>query len=130
MRQDVGLKFLRKRVLMTLKPVLKFGWSLFLKGVLSIAHLLWNFHLRCRSLFYRACTGIPSRGIKNGEVKKRRISYKVAAVILNYKMTEEEKEAQRRSFCFGNIRMGNDDITREMVDVEADKLNVCQQSDS
>jgi hypothetical protein len=32
------------------------------------------------------------------------------------------KEAQRRSFAYGNVKLANPDITREMVDEEAEKL--------
>lgn len=37
-------------------------------------------------------------------------------------MTPQEKEAQRRSFAYGNTAFENPLITREMVDHEADKL--------
>jgi hypothetical protein len=37
-------------------------------------------------------------------------------------MTEDEKEAQRRSFAFGNAKIENDHVTRQMVDEAADKL--------
>ncbi len=35
--------------------------------------------------------------------------------------TDEEREAQRRSFAYGNAKIENDRITREMVD-ELDEL--------
>lgn len=37
-------------------------------------------------------------------------------------MSQQEKEAQRRSFAYGNTAFENPLITREMVDREADKL--------
>lgn len=37
-------------------------------------------------------------------------------------MTAIEKEAQRRSFAYGNTAFENPMITREMVDREAEKL--------
>jgi len=37
-------------------------------------------------------------------------------------LTPEEKEAQRRSFAYGNTKIGNSRITREMVDGEAEAL--------
>lgn len=37
-----------------------------------------------------------------------------------YTMTPEEEAAQRRSFAYGNCKIENDLITREMVD-EADR---------
>lgn len=35
---------------------------------------------------------------------------------------EEEREAQRRSFAYGNTRIENDRVTREMIDEQADLL--------
>ena len=40
----------------------------------------------------------------------------------------EEREAQRRSFAFGNTNIENDRITREMVDQQADALKFACQS--
>lgn len=37
-------------------------------------------------------------------------------------MTDEQREAQRRSFAYGNTRLDNDDITREMIDRAAIEL--------
>ncbi|WP_420607260.1 hypothetical protein [Novosphingopyxis sp.] len=37
------------------------------------------------------------------------------------KPTDEQKEAQRRSFAYGNAKTENDRITREMVDDAAAK---------
>lgn len=37
-------------------------------------------------------------------------------------LTSNEKEAQRRSFAYGNTKIENDRITRELVDQEADRL--------
>ena len=38
-------------------------------------------------------------------------------------MSEAEKEAQRRSFAYGNANIENARVTREMVDEAADKLS-------
>jgi len=38
-------------------------------------------------------------------------------------LTEEQKEQQRRSFAYGNTKIENSRITREMVDRAADALN-------
>lgn len=35
-------------------------------------------------------------------------------------MTSEQREAQRRSFAYGNTKIENDLITREMVNEEAE----------
>jgi hypothetical protein len=40
----------------------------------------------------------------------------------NRVMTPEEKEEQRRSFAYGNTKIENPRITREMVDEAADKI--------
>ena len=37
-------------------------------------------------------------------------------------MSDAEKEAQRRSFAYGNSKIENPEITREMVDSEAERL--------
>lgn len=37
-------------------------------------------------------------------------------------MSDAEKEAQRRSFAYGNAHIENDRVTREMVDKAAEKL--------
>ena len=37
-------------------------------------------------------------------------------------MTPEEKEEQRRSFAYGNTKIENPRITREMVDKAADEI--------
>jgi len=36
------------------------------------------------------------------------------------RMTPDEREAQRRSFAFGNAKIENDRVTREMIDKAAD----------
>ena len=40
----------------------------------------------------------------------------------NHIMTPAEKEEQRRSFAYGNTKIENPRITREMVDKAADEL--------
>ncbi len=40
----------------------------------------------------------------------------------------EEREAQRRSFAYGNTHIENSRITREMVDEQADALKEAHQS--
>ena len=37
-------------------------------------------------------------------------------------MTDEQREEQRRSFAYGNTSLENDDITREMIDRQAEAL--------
>ena len=37
-------------------------------------------------------------------------------------MTEAQKEAQRRSFAYGNAHIENERVTREMVDAAAEKI--------
>lgn len=38
-------------------------------------------------------------------------------------MTPEQREAQRRSFAYGNANLSNPNITREMIDKVADRMN-------
>jgi hypothetical protein len=38
-------------------------------------------------------------------------------------MTEADREAQRRSFAYGNTKIENDMITREIIDRAAEQLN-------
>jgi hypothetical protein len=38
-------------------------------------------------------------------------------------MTESEKEAQRRSFAYGNAHIENDRVTRQMVEEAAEKIS-------
>ncbi len=38
-------------------------------------------------------------------------------------MSGAEKEAQRRSFAYGNAHIENDRVTREMVDRAAEKIS-------
>lgn len=37
-------------------------------------------------------------------------------------ISKDETEKQRRSFAYGNVKMHNDDVTREMIDAIADKV--------
>lgn len=45
------------------------------------------------------------------------------AVARGTSMTPDEKEAQRRSFAFGNTNIENERITRETIDKAADNLS-------
>lgn len=38
-------------------------------------------------------------------------------------MTDKEKEKQRRSFVYGNLKLHNPKITRKDIDEAADRLN-------
>jgi len=39
-------------------------------------------------------------------------------------MSPEEHQAQRRSFAYGNVKIGNDCVTREMVDDQDELLQM------
>lgn len=39
-------------------------------------------------------------------------------------MTEKEKEEQRRSFVYGNLKTDHPDITRELIDKIADEMMI------
>ena len=45
------------------------------------------------------------------------------AVARGARMTTDEKEAQRRSFAFGNTNIENERITRETIDQAAENLS-------
>ena len=46
----------------------------------------------------------------------------LTAKVRGYKMTPQEREAQRRSFAYGNAKIHNPDVTMEMVNEAADKI--------
>lgn len=46
----------------------------------------------------------------------------LVANVRNYKMTAKEREAQRRDFTYGNLKLHNPEVTREMVDEAAEKI--------
>lgn len=52
---------------------------------------------------------------------QRRLN-KLLAWSRTHQMTPEEHEAQRRSFVYGNVKLSNPDVTREMVDEAADRM--------
>jgi hypothetical protein len=41
-----------------------------------------------------------------------------------FPFSDKEREAQRRSFAYGNTHIENERVTREMVDELADSLNM------
>ncbi len=47
---------------------------------------------------------------------------RLVAKARNYEMSPEEREAQRRNFAYGNVKLSNPDVTMEMVNEAADKL--------
>lgn len=47
---------------------------------------------------------------------------KLLEIAKTVRPTPEQLERQRRSFVYGNTRLENEMITREMVDREAEKL--------
>lgn len=48
---------------------------------------------------------------------------KLLDLVRDYEMTPEEHEAQRRDFAYGNVKLSNPEVTREMVDEVADEMN-------
>jgi hypothetical protein len=42
----------------------------------------------------------------------------------NVPFSDDEREAQRRSFAYGNTHIENDRITREMIDEQAEILKL------
>jgi hypothetical protein len=53
--------------------------------------------------------------------RQRRLK-KLLDLVRDYEMTPEEREAQRRDFAYGNVRLSNPEVTREMVDRVADQM--------
>lgn len=51
----------------------------------------------------------------------RRKLDKLLAWARTYQMTPEEREVQRRSFVYGNTKISNDAVTRELVDDVAER---------
>lgn len=45
-------------------------------------------------------------------------------------MTPQQQEDQRRSFAYGNAKIENDRITREMIDSEADAMAATKKAKS
>lgn len=39
-----------------------------------------------------------------------------------YRMTDAEREEQRRDFAYGNVKLHNPNLTREQVDAAADAM--------
>jgi hypothetical protein len=52
---------------------------------------------------------------------------KLLTANLTRAMTPEQKEAQRRSFAYGNTKIENDAITRDTVDQAAEQLSSTRQ---
>jgi hypothetical protein len=48
---------------------------------------------------------------------------KLLTASLTREMTPEQKEAQRRSFVYGNTKIGNEAITRDTVGKAAEQLS-------
>lgn len=57
-------------------------------------------------------------------VKEPSVEDKAFQALIHKPMTDEEKEAQRRSFVYGNVAVENPDVTRELVDEVADDMAV------
>lgn len=61
----------------------------------------------------------PSIGLAMSKKPKKLIE-----LARNYKMSPEEREEQRRSFAYGNAHLHDPSVTREDIDLAADKLNL------
>jgi hypothetical protein len=55
---------------------------------------------------------------------------KLLTANLTREMTPEQKEAQRRSFVYGNTKIENEAITRDTVDKAAEQLSSTQEKDN
>jgi hypothetical protein len=47
---------------------------------------------------------------------------RLLVLVKDIQMTPAEQEEQRRSFAYGNTKIGNDLITRQMIDEAAERL--------
>ena len=47
---------------------------------------------------------------------------KLLSIARNIKMSDSDREEQRRSFAYGNAGFENERITRAMIDEQAEKL--------
>ena len=47
---------------------------------------------------------------------------RLLALVKGTQMTPAQQEEQRRSFAYGNTKIGNDLITRQMIDEAAERL--------
>ncbi len=54
---------------------------------------------------------------------------KLVELAKNVRPTPEQREEQRRSFAYGNTRFENENITREMIDRQAEALKSDQSAD-
>ena len=61
----------------------------------------------------------PHKEVRTLDTKLKELLESAASI----KMTEEELEAQRRSFVYGNTKIENDRITRQSVNEAADRLS-------
>lgn len=65
---------------------------------------------------------LQKKGVEAGNHKLTTHEVTQRAFQTEYVMTEEDKEAQRRSFAYGNVKMHNPNLTMEMVDEAALEL--------
>jgi hypothetical protein len=56
-------------------------------------------------------------------VRRRRSRRVLMVSLLGLEMAGEQREAQRRSFAYGNTNLSNRAVTRETVDQAADRLD-------
>jgi hypothetical protein len=54
---------------------------------------------------------------------------KLVEAARNAPFPQDEREAQRRSFAYGNTHIENERITREMIDEQAEALKQAQSND-
>ena len=67
------------------------------------------------------CTGVIDR--RRAAMKKPTLEELIERARTLPPMTPEEQEAQRRSFAYGNLRLSGIEVTREDIDLAAEKLD-------
>jgi hypothetical protein len=80
-------------------------------------------HYECESSSLSLGTISAAKCFKEHKRLSGECPYCVDYVAIYDAMTDEEKEAQRRSFAYGNLAIENPDITREDIDRAAERLD-------
>ena len=62
-------------------------------------------------------------GMLQGHRERSDVVKELLKLVREVPFTAELREQQRRSFVFGNTALDNENITREIIDIEADKLS-------
>lgn len=88
----------------------------------ELAHLAWRLESQLPKVALPEPASEPTPKL-SADVLKMELAEALHDLLQQRRtMTAEEKEEQRRSFVYGNTRLANEAITREMVDRAAESL--------